>query len=415
MKLQRTTFVLICVLLFASVSLAQVRRPLRAALYPYVPEMAEMYWMLEIEFEAKYTDIDLQFVDTSVNYYGGELADTLRDSKAEVVEIDTILLADLVAEGLLQELPTVLLPKDTFLPVADSASRIGEKVYGVPHWVCGNFLFFRADDPEADRFRDAKSLADIESILGNPLNASHALLIDLRGTSTLGEKYFDAVLDMLGAPDKALNYVEDGKPKEVVVEYLRRLFDLCPGGLCDSDFHHDFGEFYAREFAAGNARAMIGYSERMHFVVDHFLHGIREGSNAVGRISYDASYECVGELDVEVVSAPLADRGSTTLTWVDVLALRADLTEQQRQDALALIEFFNSEAFTASVLIPKWGRAPRYLLPARMSVYDHPKLLKAAPLYQQFKYIKMSGHSITGKNLNEKLRQIGKAIEADGF
>lgn len=39
------------------------RRPLRVALYPYVPLKSEMYWKLEQAFEDKFPRIDLRFVD----------------------------------------------------------------------------------------------------------------------------------------------------------------------------------------------------------------------------------------------------------------------------------------------------------------------------------------------------------------
>ena len=50
---------------------------------------------------------------------------------------------------------------------------------------------------------------------------------------------------------------------------------------------------------------MIGYSERMHFVVDQYLHGVREDEPAVGRIRWtwsdeDRQYIAEGTGDVAV-------------------------------------------------------------------------------------------------------------------
>jgi hypothetical protein len=54
------------------------RRQLRVALYPYVPQKAEMYWKIEREFEDLHPDIDLRYVDLVADYYGGQLVEAIR-------------------------------------------------------------------------------------------------------------------------------------------------------------------------------------------------------------------------------------------------------------------------------------------------------------------------------------------------
>lgn len=397
------------------------RRQLRVALYPYVPQKAELYWKLEREFEESHEDIDLKYVDLGADYYGGKLTEAVKSSQADVFEVDTVFLRDLVDEKLLQELPPdVLTPKNSYLPMAVSASMLDGKVYGVPHWVCGNFLFFRRDDPERSRFEKLSSLDGLERILGRPFAQEQGLLVDLDGKSTLGEKYLDAVLDAYQTPDEALKHVSSASPDAGAIRSLNRLFALCPGGLCDSEKHHDSDQFYAKQFAHRKARALIGYSERMYYVVDENINGVREDEAAVGSISFvwndtTKTYQPTGNYDVDVVSAPLADNGSKMLAWVDVLTLRNGLDQQKRQDALELIRFFNSEKFTAEILVPELGNAPRYLLPARNSLYTNPALLQAAPLYKKFHQIMEQSVSLTGRNLNNELRNIGKDLKKSGF
>jgi thiamine pyridinylase len=338
-----------------------------------------------------------------------------------VFEVDTVFLRDLVDEKLIQELPLdVLSPKDTFLQVASGASTIDGKVYGVPHWVCGNFLFFRKDDPEKSRFEKLSSLDGLERIIGSPASQEQGVLVDMQGKSTLGEKYLDAVLDIYQTPDEALRHVSSAAPDAGAIRSLNRLFSLCPGGLCDSKKHHDSDQFYAKQFAHRKARALVGYSERMYYVVDEFINGVREDDAAVGSISFTwndttKAYDPVGVFDVDIVSAPLADNGSTMLAWVDVLTIRTGLDQQKLKDAQTLISFFNSEQFTADLLIPTFGSAPRYLLPARNSTYTNRALLQAAPLYTKFYEIVKSSISLTAPKLNDELRTIGSKLTKEGF
>ncbi len=425
MFFSRTLLVLSCLAFTCNVALTQdvekpLRRPLKVALYPYVPEKAAMYWRVEQQFEDKHPGVDLRYVDLGAYYYSGQLMEAFQKSQADVIEVDTVFLRDLVDGELVQKLPDNLLPANTFFEYAQKAGVVNGETYGAPHWICGNFIYFRKDDPEYDRFKAIDSLEDLERILGRPSGSSSALMLDLRGSSTLGEKYLDALLDTYVDPVETLKRVDPCKLDQSALASLNRLFSLSPGGLCDSDKHHEFGQYYARQFGHRKARAMIGYSERMHFVVDHYLHGVREDEPAVGRIKWtwnDAigRYVAHGFDDVDVVPATMSDKGSTMLSWVDALCIRKGVTGQTKNDAVAFIQFFNAEKLTAEVLTPEYGHAPRYLLPARLAVYEDKSLLQAAPLYARFRQVMHKGISLRGRKLNDKLRKIGKAIETAGF
>jgi len=396
------------------------RRSLTVALYPYVPERAEMYWAIEQAFEDAHPSIDVRFVDIGAYYYSGQLIESLEQKKVDVVEVDTVFLHDLVTRKLIDPLPDDVAPKDQFLPVAATAAVMDGKLYGAPHWVCGNFLFFRKDDPETNRFRTVDSIDDLERLIGHPLAPEQSILVDLRGSSTLGEKYLDALLDTYETPGEALKHLSDGPPDAKALQSLNRIYALCPGGLCDSDKHHEFSEFYPRQFAERRCRAFLGYSERLHFVVSHFLNGIREDQSAVGKIEFvwrddTSSYEAVGGDDIDVVPATLADDGAVTLTWVDILSIRHGLNDQARHDAIEFIRFATGPELSSQFLIPDYGHAPRYLLPARESAYCDARVLKAAPLYRRFHTIMREGTSITGPALNDRLRAVGKQIEEAGF
>ena len=413
MKLSALTACLATAIAFQSVAAycqdapVPIRRSLRVAFYPYVPDKAAMYWKVERQFEAAFPSIDLQYIELGANYYSDGVEESLRNKNVDIVELDTVLLSHLVSHKLIDQLPKSLLPsKNEYLAYAVDASQINGVFYGVPHWVCGNFLFFGKSDPERKRFEACDTLLELEQIIGSPTSPSESLLVDLRGSSTLGEKYFDAVLDKHKTAAIALKFTTVKNIEPDAVKALNRLFRLTPGGLCDSDFHHDNGQFYAREFSRHNARALIGYSERMHYVVDEYLHGIREGKPSRGNNKAQ---------NVGIVSAPLSDSGSTMLSWVDSLVVREGLTDVQTQDAIKLIEFYTSFKTNKGLLIPEWGEAPRYLLPARRALYSDSDVLDGAPLYERFYQIVRKATAITGPALNQNLRLIGAKIENDGF
>ncbi|MBF0407460.1 MAG: hypothetical protein HQM10_08900 [Candidatus Riflebacteria bacterium] len=383
------------------------RRQLRVALYPYVPQSAEMYWKLETEFEDLHPDIDLRYVELGVEYYSGQLLEAVRTSRADVFEVDTIFLRDLVDEKLIQELPAdVLSPKDTFLQFACDSSMIDGKIYGVPHWLCGDLIFFRKDDPDHEKFEKLTSLNGLELIIGNSPSKGQGLLANMKGRSTIGGKYLDAMLDIYQTPDKTLKHVFCPTPDVLAINSLKRLSALRTG-----DDNSD--KCNAKHFAHRKSRALLGYSEHMYYVVDEFINGISSDEAAVGSFSFvfnDTKQinEPVGAWDIDVVSAPMADNGSKPLARVDALTIRSGVDSAKRRDALELISFFNSEKFTAKLLIPEFGNAPRYLLPARNSLYTNPDLLRAAPLYSKFHEIMKHSITLSASKLCEKIRTISK-------
>ena len=95
------------------------RRPLRVAFYPYVPDKAAMYWKVEQGFEAAFPSVDLQYVELGADYYSDGVKNSLRNRQVDIVELDTVLLAQLVSQQLIDELPKRLRPsKDDYLAYA---------------------------------------------------------------------------------------------------------------------------------------------------------------------------------------------------------------------------------------------------------------------------------------------------------
>jgi len=323
--------------------------------------------------------------------------------QADVIEVDTVFLKDLVQQSLVDVLPpTAIEPANAFLPIASAAAQIDGKVYGVPHWACGNFIFFRADDPAAGRLSETKTLKGLEEILNHPTIEKDALLADVEGSSTIGELYLDSLLDEYGDPADALAHIGDKDHLDSGAQAApARLYALCPGGLNHNDKYHENGGFYGRQFAHSRARVFLAYSEGLYEVGDEFLHGVADTEPDIGDLKNNK---------ISAIAAPLADNDQKMLAWVDILTIRKGLTSQKRKDAFDFISDFTSEDFNRSLLVPSYGEAPRYLLPARIALYNDPAIIKAAPLYPHFKDIMLGAVTVTDAGLNSRLRQIGEKI-----
>jgi thiamine pyridinylase len=168
---------------------------LRVALYPFVPDRLELFEKIEAIFECENPGVNVVLISSpnaGDNYYDddNEKKKGIQFVNADVYEIDTVLLSDFVALG---KIVPIELPFDDFAPETLRAVTRNSMVYGVPHWLCGNFLFYRKSDA---KIRDATTWKDVISTLAT---RNQALLVDFKGRSTLGEWYFTTLSSAVGS------------------------------------------------------------------------------------------------------------------------------------------------------------------------------------------------------------------------
>jgi thiamine pyridinylase len=385
------------ILAFAPASVGVTPRELRVVLYPYVPARAEYFYHVQRVFESRFPETRLKLVDLSGGYYDKADPNSLAATKADIYEIDSVYLYDFVTSKRIQELPAELRPKaGEFLRNAEAGSQVGGKWYGVPHWVCGNFLFYKKSDV---RLGSVSTLGDLEGIVGGPRKPGGGLFVDLKGKSTLGELYLDSEFDRHREWSRVEPHLARDSLDANVVRDLIRVLRLCERGYCRSQRYHENAGFYARQFARGRARALVGYSEMLFYLLLETQQSCADGDG------------CIRDSEVGVRGLPLADAGSWPISWVDTLTIDDSCTGQCRRDAIAFVQFLNSEEILLSALLPD-GIPPRYLLPARASVYTKAELAKAAPLYPALRTIIEKAVAPTGPNLNEKLREVGREVDS---
>lgn len=350
---------------------------LRVALYPYVPDKYAVFALLAREFQRQNDGVTLELVEPVQEYYAGGLLAL----DADVYEIDTILLSDMVAAKKLTPISASL---DGFSPEAVEAVTRDGTVYAVPHWLCGNFLFYRKGD---NTIENAKTWQDLVAGL---TDQKKPIVFDFFGRLTLGEFYITMLADRIGIKAAQDQINASSTPNSQTVTDLNLVLSACPSGYCRSnDFHNRTG-FYAHAFVRGEAHAYIGYSESIHYGLQDLI---------------DACHsDCLSQNDIAVRRLPpLGQDSSKGIGWVDGLGINHDLDGKKKDIALKFVEYVTSAEAYALVLTPQDGEAPRYLLPARVDAVPD---AKDAPLYPAF-FVAHKGRTTgTAAGLNSHLRDL---------
>lgn len=358
---------------------------LRVVLYPYVPDRLALFQKIEEVFESSNPGVNLELIDDQDllwGYYSGALQDTV----ADVYEVDTILLSDLVES---RKISPIELPEVSFTREAiDAVTRKGV-VYGVPHWLCGNFLFYKKGDKEIE---NAKSWKDLTNVFET---RKESLFIDLKGKSTLGEWYLTVLSDYYGLDQAQKNIIKSKQLDQKVITSLTSILKSCPAGYCRSDDLHDRPGYYSRAFISGQSDGYVGYSESIYYGIQYFINNCTETSG------------CLSIEDISVRRLPVFSEESENegIGWVDAFTIDSKISSDKRKLAMKFIEFMVSEEAYKLVLEPEWGQAPSYLIPAVKGIN-----IGNAPLYKSFYEAHIGRETGTSVGLNDKLRSIGKEL-----
>lgn len=388
---------------------ATVRRPLRVSLYPYIPDPDGAAWAIKRAFEAQpgNEQIELRITFAS-NYYDDTGAGGIRAQTADVYELDSVFLADFVGTRRIQPLAAENRAANADIPLlgfARSAATFGGVEYGIPHWVCGNFLFYRSDDAP---LKAVRTFGDFEREMSTSVQPAAGLLIDLKGKSTLGELYLDGLFDQYKEHARVRERLDRTEIDPATLDAIGRAVRLAPPGMGREQDYHERTGFYARQFARRFGRAYVGYSETMYYA----LQEVRESCRLDEKNCMDGrSKEFAAQ--VEVAEWSISDAGSQPIGWVDMLVIDAQASGQTLSDARKFIDFMVRPSTYELLLVPPQNSRtpPRYLLPARRDVFTSAALVSSAPLYPKFLGAIERATTITTPGLNGKLRDLGKAID----
>jgi thiamine pyridinylase len=389
MLVKRAALLLIIVVGFVALSgtvVAQAPETLRVALYPYVPKGRELFFKLEAAFEAAHPGVNVELVESKPlveDYY----KDGLLETDADIYEIDTVLLPDMIRKG---KIAPLTLPNADFVPEARQAVQFNGSTWAVPHWICGNFLFYAKGD---EAVKKAKTWEELVAAFG----ANTAWFVDLKGSSTLGEWYLTVIAGLDGDAASVAKRVQSPSLDPAAVHKLQVLLGPCPAGYCrNADLHYRTG-YYARQFARGRARAYIGYSETLHYA-------LQEIGDSCG-----ATDGCRRADEIAVRALPMLSPQGKPVGWVDGFGISAALTGRKKDLAREFIEFAASWQAYQLILNTETGVAPRYLLPALRLSTRNPEL--DPPLYKTLYAAFGARLILTAEGLNKTLRDHGTALD----
>ncbi|MGA8475002.1 MAG: hypothetical protein WB681_08045 [Candidatus Cybelea sp.] len=378
---------------------------LKVVLYPFIPDFAGYTKALLSGFASQPEGhgVTIDSIDLSGNYYDKDSPKYVGTTTADVYELDSVFLHNFAqGDGVprLQPLPAQLIEGDNpFLASAVSGAQIGTTWYGVPHWVCSNFLFYRKDDTQLAAARTTTDLLAIWPI--QPTDTRSALLLDLKGKSTIGEFYLMADVDRSNDVNDVYENIKAGLDKTLEPD-LMVLRKYCAVGYCRSkQIHNDDPTYYARNFARRNARAYVYYSEGLHDVL------------AESTLKCSPQENCLRDSDIAVNPLPLDEKGTTPMVWVDSFAISSTCTGDCLSHAIDFIKYATAERTVLAALLGDSAGVPRYLMPARTSLYSNPSLLAEAHLYPQLWTMIHRAVAPSTLDLNTNLRTFGGTIDSD--
>lgn len=295
------------------------------AVFPYLPDSG--YYQQIIEHRWAEVEPEIPLVRAEWDCYTDGAPEGI-----DVVMFDAVMLESLVDVGWIQPIdPYAVLDSGDIFPFAVEGLTVEESLYGIPVFLCGNFLIYDVDSAALDTAEHITDLADMSEILvvnsENPANRSQYII--------------EAIADTRGAANPSV----DGGAEDAM-ELIDRL-------TIDAHKHDDDAQV-AMAYDAGIGQGYIGFSESVRFLKN------RADRTRIKSISFS------GQPDVRRL-------------YVDAAAVTADVEGQRFEKCLELMNIMAGADMLTALSVQ--DGAPQYLLLARRSPY--PYLSEAFPIYAQ--------------------------------
>lgn len=247
----------------------QQKRTLNVNLYASIPTdpakgYASLVRGLTLAYQAKHPEILLNLVlNTGIDTYNFKTLQAVVFGKNgfDVVEIDTVVLDYLVRNQMITE---TAIKGDEPWPAAKEAATIDGKLYGVPSWLCSDFLFSANND-----LASVQTFADLQRYMKKMPKGRRQLVGVLNGTWTIPALYLQAFVQThpnLASSD-ALKMPADPQVIDRMVQFGTDC-TINGGNPCTDNRYHDAADgSVERAFANGEAPNDLGFSERSFLLV----------------------------------------------------------------------------------------------------------------------------------------------------
>lgn len=290
------------------------------AVFPYVPDVEYYCELIESRWAELETNINLVRAEWDC-YHDGE------PEGIDVIMFDAVTRDTLLSAGWIQPIrPGSLQESEDFFPFALEGFTVGDDLYGIPVFLCGNFLIY---DQGCEAVATAEHITDLT-------DASGILVVNSEDPVNRPQYVSEVIADETGEANPS---ADDG------AEDMMRLIDR----LAIDAHKHDNDTQVATAYDSGVGQGYIGFSESMRFL---------KRRSDVTRIK----------------SISFSEQENTLRVYADAVAVTTGAKGQRYEKSLKLMNVM-AEADILTALSVRDG-VPQYLLLARRSPYQ--------PLADQF-------------------------------
>ena len=312
------------ILLTASCGTERVET-LTYAVFPYLPDVE--YYQELIEQRWAELEPDIKLVRANWDCYEDGAPDGI-----DVVMYDAVMRDTLIENGWIQPISrSSVKNREDIVPFALEGFTIGDDLYGIPVFFCGNFLIY---DLGSEALAAAEHITDLSG-------ESEILVVNSEDPMNRPQYVYEALADILGEANPSA----DGGAEDSM-----RLIDR----LAIDSHKHDDNTQVATAYDSGIGQGYIGYSESLCSL-----------KNRIDRTG--------------IKSISFSDRENTLRLYADASAVTAGVKGLRYEKCLELMNVM-AEADVLTSLSVHSG-SPQYLLLARKSPYA--ALADRFPLYDR--------------------------------
>lgn len=370
------------------------KRVLNVALYPDIPShpngnFAGLLDHVVNIFQASNPDVLLNVVmadeDAIYSFDDSGLPRLLGPAGYDVLEVDAINLGFLVSKDLITP---AKITGDPPWPAAQAASTIKGVLYGIPSWLCMDFVF-----SFSSAMKSVHGLSALLRFEGSAPKSRPALLADYDGSWRLPSIYINAYVQTYGYQNisKALAM----PPDRAVISNLKALVTTCEfqtvNSCIDGTNHGAPDGTIERLFATGNAGSDMGFSEQSFYIV---LNQTVPGN-------------------VTVIPAPWGERRNPLL-YADTFVTNkstcaANPCQSDSAAFTSVMTSANMKSYIAFSQDLSSDMPPRHLLVATQPFWNLPSVA-ADPIYQQVFPVVQRGKAFPNEITPAKRQEMDVAI-----
>ncbi len=368
------------------------KRVLNAALYPYIPSdpngnFANLLAHVIERYQAANPDVLLNAVMTeAVNTYSfTELPKLLGSGGYDVIELDTLFLGFLASSGLITP---AAIAGDAPWPAALAGSTYDGTLYGVPSWLCMDFLYSFA--PELG---SVHSRQDLLAFLAKMPPERPELTGSFSGLWWLPSIYINAYAQTHGYAD--LPNAMAMPPDPAVIADIASVAGTCQFDAANNCVDGAYRAYptgtLERNFAAGGSSSDVGFSELSFYI-------------ALSRTG-------LGKLTL--IPVPWGTKPEPLLYSDTFVTSKANCADSAcAHDSVAFTSLMTGAAMKTYIAFSGdlgHGAPPRHLLVATQAFWGQKKV-HSDPIYRQVAALVQIGHAFPNAFTAEQAASMESAL-----